>query len=168
MPITRERLCKWSLLYFAEYGSCCKHSEVFVDKSYPNSREDPLKKLILRLYIPPYLFCHESATMTSETWENTIFVRFNFTLCYLILTLYGENNLVPRVLALFGQRMSASYGRHVVYGDIYCICGRSSADRKARGLWVWDYEENNWLTGGNNRLTPVWLSDSKPYKSWVS
>ena len=34
-------------------------------------------------------FCHERMTMTSETSENTIFVRFYFTLCYLMLTAYG-------------------------------------------------------------------------------
>ena len=34
-------------------------------------------------------FCHERTTMTSETSENTIFVRYYFTLCYLILTAYG-------------------------------------------------------------------------------
>ena len=31
-------------------------------------------------------FCHEGTTMASETSENTIFVRFYSTLCYLMLT----------------------------------------------------------------------------------
>ena len=35
--------------------------------------------------IPPY-FSHERKTMMSETPETTIFVRFYFTLCYLMLT----------------------------------------------------------------------------------
>ena len=31
-------------------------------------------------------FCDENATMTSETLENAIVVRFYFTLCYVMLT----------------------------------------------------------------------------------
>ena len=46
--------------------------------------------------------------MTSETSENTIFVRFYFTLYYLMRTRKSSlNNLVPRVFGLFGQRVSA-------------------------------------------------------------
>lgn len=35
-------------------------------------------------------FCHERTTMTSETSENAIFVRFYFTLFYLTLTSVGK------------------------------------------------------------------------------
>jgi len=71
----------------AEYGLCCKQREVLVDKSHRNSREiipwrsSPTVSIFRHIY-----FCHERTTMTSETAENTIFVRFHFTLCYLMLT----------------------------------------------------------------------------------
>ena len=49
------------------------------------------KKLIDRPHIRIY-FCHERTTMTSEALENTIFVRFYFILCYLMLTLRNIPN----------------------------------------------------------------------------
>jgi len=39
-----------------EYGSCCKQREVLVDKSDRNSWEYPLRNVIDRLHILPYLF----------------------------------------------------------------------------------------------------------------
>ena len=72
----------------AEYGLCCKQREVLVDKSHRNSREiipwrsSPTVSIFRHIY-----FCLERTMMTSE---NTIFVRFHFTLCYLMLTqLFG-------------------------------------------------------------------------------
>ena len=54
-------------------------------------------------FIPLYIyFRHERATMTSETSENSIFVRFYFTLCCLLLTqlLQLSLNLTAKLLLL--------------------------------------------------------------------
>ena len=59
------------------------------------------------IFCPFFFFCHERTTITSETSENTIFVRFYFTLYYLMRT--GKSslkNFVPRVFGQFGQRVS--------------------------------------------------------------
>ena len=56
-----------------------------------------------KIFRPFFFFCHERTTITSETSENTIFVRFYFTLYYLMRT--GKSslkNLVPRVFGPFG------------------------------------------------------------------
>ena len=47
---------------------------------------DAIYRLALLFVCSRSHICHERTTMTSEISENTIFVRFSFTLCYLILT----------------------------------------------------------------------------------
>ena len=64
----------------AEYGSCCKQREELVNKSLCNSRESILCRSWSTISILHYIyFCEKRTTMTSETSENTIFVRFYLT-----------------------------------------------------------------------------------------
>ena len=71
----------------AEHGSCCNQRELLVDKSHRNGRESIPWRSWSTVFIFRHIhFCHERTTMTSETSENTIFVRFYFTLFYLTLT----------------------------------------------------------------------------------
>ena len=64
---------------------------ILVDKliASQEQREHPLKKLINRLHIPPRsLLPHEDDDDVRETSEKTIFNRFYFTVCDLMLTAY--------------------------------------------------------------------------------
>ena len=150
----------------AEYGSCCKRSEVRVDKSHGNNRGSiPWRSCsTVPIFRHIYFLSREDDNEVRDIGKHD-FVRFNFTLCDLILTLWGEQSRAQdcRTFWLAGERL-LSVGTWCM--GTYIVSHRLT--EKARGLWVWDYEENNWLTDGNNRLTPIWSSDSKPYKSWVS
>ena len=59
-----------------------------VDKSQRNSRASiPWRGWsTVSIFRHIFYFCHERTTMASETSENTIFVRFYFTRCYVMLT----------------------------------------------------------------------------------
>ena len=56
-------------------------------KGLSNQTVDQLLQEMLSLPFRHIYFCHERTTMTSDTSENTIFVRFPFILSYQILTL---------------------------------------------------------------------------------
>ena len=73
-----ERKSSFWEINMAEYGSCWKQREVLVDKLHRNSRES----IPWRSWSTVSIFRHiylsdENATMTSETSENTIVVRFH-------------------------------------------------------------------------------------------
>lgn len=90
----RVFLCLWchprslvTEINMAEYGSCCKQREAIAVKSHRNSRESiPWRTSSTVSVFCHIYFCHERTMVTSETSENTIFVRFYFTLCSLMLT----------------------------------------------------------------------------------
>ena len=73
----------------AEYGLCCKQREVLVDKSHHSGRESNSWRSWSSVSIFRHIyFCHERTTVTSE---NTIFVRFYFAACHLILVVWSDN-----------------------------------------------------------------------------
>ena len=59
-------------------------------------------------------FCHERTTMTSETSENTIFIRFYFTLCYLMLTLQARYVMLshPHVIKCNSSVFCEAFTKH--------------------------------------------------------
>ena len=73
----------------AKYGLCYKQREVLVDKSHHSVRESNSWRSWSTVSIFRHIyFCHERTTVTSE---NTIFVRFYFDACYLILVVWSGN-----------------------------------------------------------------------------
>ena len=94
-----------------EYGSCCQQREVLVDKSHRNGREHSLKKWIDCLQIPPYLqyFFHER---TTKHYRKHYFVRFYFTLYYLMLTVLQKQQSKSTNEILIEPRLQVSTLAH--------------------------------------------------------
>ena len=107
--------CLWSHrcplvteINMAEYGSCCKRREVLVDKSYRSSTE----KLIDRLHNPPYLFLSredDNEVRDIGKKKKRIFVRYYFTLSYLMLTPCFLTNLLTGLLTNWPTYWLASW-----------------------------------------------------------
>ena len=84
-------------------------SEVVVDKSHRKSRESiPWRRRSSVSIFNHIYFCHERTMMTSQTSEDTIFVRFYFTLCYLMLTAAHERDIEQSCIFLLirGRRFN--------------------------------------------------------------